>query len=109
MTSLGGKEKKHWPEIGSWNKWNQVIIDNYSASIHKSFLLRQLFNPFVSNAPFFASWKHQKTVSFSHVFRGERKEALGTNGLKLITTYPVQTTLKLKMIFLKFSLVITCF
>ena len=34
---------------------------------------------------------------------------MGTNGLKLITTYPVQTTLKLKMNFLKFSLVITCF
>ena len=34
---------------------------------------------------------------------------MGTNGLKVITTYPVQTTLKLKMNFLKFSLVITCF
>ena len=27
-------------------------------------------------------WKHQKTVKFSDVFRGYRKGALGTNGLK---------------------------
>ena len=26
-------------------------------------------------------WKHQKTVRFSDVFRGERKCALGKNGL----------------------------
>ena len=27
-------------------------------------------------------WKHWKTVSFSDVFRGQRKGALGTNGLR---------------------------
>ena len=31
--------------------------------------------------PFSTSWKHQKTLRFSDVFRGHRKSALGTNGL----------------------------
>ena len=32
--------------------------------------------------PFSTHWKHQKTVGFSDVFRGYRKDALTTNGLK---------------------------
>ena len=32
--------------------------------------------------PFSTPWKHQKTVRFSDVFRGQRKGALGTNGLR---------------------------
>ena len=32
--------------------------------------------------PFSTPWKHQKTVTFSDVFRWKRKGALGTNGLK---------------------------
>ena len=31
--------------------------------------------------PFSTPWKRQKTLRFSDVFRGERKGALGTNGL----------------------------
>ena len=31
--------------------------------------------------PFLTPWKHQKTVRFSDVFRGYRKDALGTNRL----------------------------
>ena len=31
---------------------------------------------------FSTSWKHQKTVRFSDVFKGWRKGALGTSGLK---------------------------
>ena len=29
--------------------------------------------------PFSTPWKHKKTVSFSDVFKGQRKGALGTN------------------------------
>ena len=32
--------------------------------------------------PFSTPWKHQKTLRFSDVFRGQRKGALGTNGLR---------------------------
>ena len=32
--------------------------------------------------PFSIIWKHQKILRFSDVFRGQRKCALGTNGLK---------------------------
>ena len=32
--------------------------------------------------PFSTAWKHQKTLRFSDVFRGQRKSALGTNGLR---------------------------
>ena len=31
---------------------------------------------------FLYPWKHRKTVRFSDVFRGKRKDALGTNGLR---------------------------
>ena len=31
--------------------------------------------------PFSTLWKHQKTIRFSDVFRGYRKDALGTNEL----------------------------
>ena len=34
--------------------------------------------------PFSSSWKHQKNVTFSDVFMGERKGAFGTNGLSNI-------------------------
>ena len=34
--------------------------------------------------PFSTSWKHQKTVMFSNLFRGWRKGALGKNGLILL-------------------------
>ena len=40
-------------------------------------------NSFVANHPFSTPLKHQKTVSFSDVFRGERKGPLGTNPLML--------------------------
>ena len=33
--------------------------------------------------PFFARWKHQKSLRFSDVLRGLRKGALGTNGLNM--------------------------
>ena len=33
--------------------------------------------------PFFAPLKHHKTVRFSDVFKGYRKDALGTNELNL--------------------------
>ena len=33
---------------------------------------------------FSTTWKDQKTVRFSNVFKGYRKGALGTNGLKII-------------------------
>ena len=32
--------------------------------------------------PLSTAWKHQKTLRFSDVFRGYRKEALGTNSLR---------------------------
>ena len=38
--------------------------------------------------PFSSPWKHQKTVRFSDVFRGQRKGALGTNGL-IINDYVI--------------------
>ena len=31
--------------------------------------------------PFTTPWKYQKIFRFSNVFRGQRKDALGTNGL----------------------------
>ena len=33
--------------------------------------------------PFSTPWKHKKTVRFSDAFRGQRKGALGTNGLNI--------------------------
>ena len=41
--------------------------------------------------PFSTFWKHQKTVSFSHVFGGKRKGTLGTNGLNLYELNIFQT------------------
>ena len=38
-------------------------------------------NPFVPNAPFLCPLKTSKTIRFSDIFRGKRKDALGTNGL----------------------------
>ena len=32
--------------------------------------------------PLSTPWKHQKTVKFSDVFKGERKNGLGTNELR---------------------------
>ena len=40
-------------------------------------------NPFVPNAPFLCLLKTSETIRFSDVFRGERKDALGTNGLNM--------------------------
>ena len=34
--------------------------------------------------PFSTTWNHQKTAKFSNVFRGYRKDALGTNRLKCL-------------------------
>ena len=43
---------------------------------------RAKLNPFVPKAPFLYPLKTSKNLRFSDVFRGQRKGALGTNGLK---------------------------
>ena len=58
-----------------WNKgWVQIL--SHSFAISKK-MLTHLF----PMHPFSTSWKHQKNLRFSDVFRGKRKGALGTNGL----------------------------
>ena len=39
----------------------------------------KVINPFFTNTSFLYPMKHQKTVRFFHVFRGQRKGTLGTN------------------------------
>ena len=53
-------------------------------------IVRLILTQFSPMHPFFTPWKHQKTLQFSNVFTGERKGALGTNGLNgLIHFSPV--------------------
>ena len=53
--------------------------------------------------PFSTSWKHQKTVRFSDVFRGQRKGALGANALRLLKELlPLLSTAR--FVFIKSSL-----
>ena len=40
-------------------------------------------NPFVPNAPFLYPMKTPETVNFSNIFKGQKKGALGTNGLNV--------------------------
>ena len=42
------------------------------------------FNPFSPNASFLYTLKHERTIRFSDVFRRYRKDALETNGLKIM-------------------------
>ena len=42
---------------------------------------RIFINSVVPNAPLLYPCKHQKTVGFSNIFRGQRKGGFGTNGL----------------------------
>ena len=51
-------------------------------------VLDKIFQPMLTHLfpmhPFSTRWKHQKTVRFSDVFRGQRRGALGTNALTLL-------------------------
>ena len=51
----------------------------------KNFLLQRMFMISLTyslpNAPFLYPLKHQKTLRFTSVFRGQRRSALGTNEL----------------------------
>ena len=50
--------------------------------------------------PFSTPWKQQKTVRFSDIFRGQRKGALGANGLRYLSRAACNNqTWKLKMFF----------
>ena len=63
---------------------NESIL-NISRKVHKfSNINRDLENSLTHSFrmhPFSTPWKHQKTLRFSDVFRGWRKDALGTNRL----------------------------
>ena len=50
-------------------------------------LFKVYINPFIPNAPFLYPLK---TLRFSDVFRGKRKGALGTNGLKVCRSMTCQ-------------------
>ena len=52
--------------------WVQILIfPKHTYLLTHSFPIHSFSTP----------WKHQKTIRFSDVFRGEKKGALGTNGL----------------------------
>ena len=55
-----------------------------------SALVTKLIHSFPMH-PFSVPWKYQKTLRFSDVFRGQRKGALGTNGLNMVNFIKLNT------------------
>ena len=66
--------RKHIAKNVLTNIWNIVNGNNLSKNLWR-------LNQFVPNAPFLYSLKTSESRKVSDVFRGERKDALGTNGL----------------------------
>ena len=64
----------------SFNPKPQLCLSIYNLLFPSSINVPRI-NPFVPSAPFLYPLKTSETVRFSDVFRGQRKGALGTNGL----------------------------
>ena len=58
-----------------------MSFHNYLLNPHVSLNVAYVLTHSLPMYPFSNPWKHQKTARFSDIFRGERKGALGTNGL----------------------------
>ena len=70
MARTKSKLKATWKFRCFWEFLLRIVEDLENRLTH-SFLMH----------PFSTPWKHQKTLRFSDIFRGQKKGALGTNGL----------------------------
>ena len=75
--NVRGKNLYHFGNCLKYFCFSKELSSNFASNLSK---LTHLF----PIHPFSTSWKHQKTSGFSDVFRGWRKAALETSGLKWI-------------------------